>query len=133
LLLPNLQAELVPLFSLDQTFKRIVVGLKKVDLPSHEKIPVLSTAVDFFNAVDLTSLRGMRTTDYRCESWVSFLRKHQLLIFSLDLTKSRKFAIENASELQSSNLNFLLYCKLKWQNKANRGELVFAKVFHAIQ
>jgi hypothetical protein len=24
------------------------------------------------------------------------------------------------------NLNFLLYCKVKWNNKANMGEVVFA-------
>jgi hypothetical protein len=37
------------------------------------------------------------------------------------------------SELQNSDFNFLLYCKLKWYNEPNRGELVLAKFFHAIQ
>jgi hypothetical protein len=36
------------------------------------------------------------TTDYRCKSWASslYLCKHQLSIFSLELTKSRKFTIQ---------------------------------------
>jgi hypothetical protein len=56
-----------------------------------------------------------------------------LEFFTRTRQKSEVCNSGSASELQNSNLNFLLYCKLKWHNKANRGELVFAKVFYAIQ
>ncbi len=50
-----------------------------------------------------------------------------------EITKSRKFVFRDSSELQNSNLKFLLYCKPKWHNKANRWELVLAMVLQTIR
>jgi hypothetical protein len=61
------------------------------------------------------------------------LQTPTLDFFHENSPKAGSSQFKNESELQNSNLNFLLYCYLKWNNKANRGELVFTKVFHAIQ
>ncbi len=48
------------------------------------------------------------------------------------VARSRKFVIQDSSESQNSILRFLLCCKPKWHNKANRWELVLAKVLHSV-
>jgi hypothetical protein len=39
----------------------------------------------------------------------------------------------DSSESQNSDLKFLLYCKPKWHNKANRWEVMLAKILRKIQ
>jgi hypothetical protein len=55
------------------------------------------------------------------------LRKHQLLISHQESPKVGRLQFRDSSELKNPDLKFLLHCKPKWHNNANRLELVLAK------
>jgi hypothetical protein len=64
---------------------------------------------------------------------IVLLCEHQLLICGYKSPEVGRLWFWYSSKVQHSNLKFLLYCKPKRQNKANRWELVLAKVLHSIQ
>jgi hypothetical protein len=66
---------------------------------------------------------SLQPTDYRCESRTGptvLLCEHPLFISEQKSPKVGSLEFMDSSELQNCNLKFLLSCKPKWHNKANR-------------
>jgi uncharacterized protein (DUF2141 family) len=78
------------------------------------------------------------TTDYRSESRTGTVSCFASTDSWFETRNRQKQEVCNSgthdsSEWQIYNLSFLLYCKPKWHNKANRWEMVLATVWHTIQ